>query len=214
MGAYGGTAQASLSPYEQTGLPGQASRPDPADGAVEVETNVILSWTPGAYAVSHDVYFGTDLDFRIGIEDFRPPVRNQTSTQFDPGRLNGNTTYFWRIDEVNSNGKRTGVVWQFTTTSTIPPPPKGRGCFIAETDVWVDGALVSISKIGMGRSIRCVDGFGMKNSSMPLPCLGKVQELQEHEGVFECYDVLLQSGNRIGVAGYLVGKDGIIVRDY
>jgi hypothetical protein len=199
MGAYGGTAQASLSPTEEN-LPGQASNPNPADGAVDVDTNVILSWTPGAYAVSHDVYFGIDLDFRLGIEEFRPPVRNQTSTQFDPGRLATNTTYFWRIDEVNSNGTRTGVLWKFTTTDMGAPPPKGRTCFVAETDVWIDGTLVSISKVGIGHSIRWIDGFGMKNSSLPLPYLGKVQELQEHEGVFECYDVLLQSGYRIGVA--------------
>ncbi|MGB2865443.1 MAG: hypothetical protein WBC05_19085 [Sedimentisphaerales bacterium] len=199
MGAYGGTVQASLSPVEEN-LPGQASNPNPADEAVDVDTDVILSWTPGAYAVSHDVYFGTDLDFRFGIEEFRPPVRNQTSTQFDPGRLATNTTYFWRIDEVNSNGTRTGVLWKFTTTDMGAPPPKGRACFTGETGVWVDGTLVSISKAGERCSVGRIDGAMVKNSSLPLPYLGKVEELQEHEGVFECYDVLLQSGNRIGVA--------------
>ena len=207
MGAYGGTAQASLSPYEQTSMPGQAYNPSPPDGAVDVDSNVVLSWIPGTYAVSHDVYFGFGEypvypefpeypEYRFSRE-FKG---NQTSTQFDPGPLRGDTTYFWRIDEVNSNGTRTGVLWKFTT-STIPgPPPKGRACFVAETEVWMDGTLVPISKAGERRSVGRVEGAEAKNSSMPLPYLGKIQELQEHEGAFECHDILLQSGNRIGVA--------------
>lgn len=195
MGAYGGTLQASLSPYQQTSLPGQALDPIPADGAVDVESDVILSWTPGTNAVSHDVYFGMDQPGQPLTLAF---MGNQTTTEFDPGWLDRDTTYFWRIDEVNSNGKRTGVLWKFTTITG--PPPKGRGCFTNETGVWVDGILVSISNVGLRSSVGRIDGATIRNSSLHLPYLGKVQELQEHEGVFECYDVLLESGNRIAVA--------------
>ncbi|TSA53275.1 MAG: hypothetical protein D4R45_05825 [Planctomycetaceae bacterium] len=197
MGAYGGTAQASLSPYQQSSLPGRATDPNPADGAVEVRPDVILSWTPGANAVSHDVYFGRDNPGHPVSLAF---MGNQEMPIFDPDPdwLDGGTTYFWRIDEVNSNGKRIGVLWKFTTSDS--PPPKGRTCFVAETDVWVDGALVSISNVAARRSVGRVDGAAIKNSSMTLPYLGKVEELQEHEGTFECHDILLQSGNRIGVA--------------
>jgi hypothetical protein len=194
MGAYGGTAQASLSPNGQTNLPGQASDPSPADEAVDVDTNVILSWTPGANAVSHDVYFGTD-PFNFGIERILPGreqfhmwVGNQTTTEFDPGRLTPDTKYFWRIDEVNSNGIRTGVLWTFTTTTEAGPPPKGRACFTGETGVWVDGTLVPISTVALGQSILSINSFS------------KIQEVQKHNGTFECYDVLLESGNRISVA--------------
>ena len=195
MGAYGGTLQASFSPYQQTSLPGQASGPSPADGAVDVVREVILSWTQGINAVSHDVYFGTDNPGHPLALAF---MGNQTTTEFNPGRLDRDTTYFWRIDEVNSNGKRTGLPWKFTVTG---PPPKGRGCFTSETGVWIDGILVSISKVGLRRSVGRIDSATMiRNSSLSLPYLGKVQELQEHKGVFECYDVLLESGNRIAVA--------------
>ena len=187
MGAYGGTIQASLSPDR---LPGRAFNPNPADGAVDVVPNSILSWYPASNALLHDVYFGT--------ENPPPLVSSQAMLQFDPGWMDPNTLYYWRIDEVDSKGnKTTGTVWEFTTSSHPVPPPKGRTCFVAETGVWVDGALVSISNAGIGSSIRCIDSFGMKNSS-PYP--GKVEELQEHEGSFECHDILLQSGNRIGVA--------------
>jgi len=189
MGAYGGTLQASLSPYELTSLSGQASDPSPADGAVDVERDVILIWIQGVNAVSHDVYFGMDNPGHPIALAF---MGNQATTEYDPGWLDRDTTYFWRIDEINSYGKRTGVLWKFTTITG--PPPKGRGCFTSETGVWVDGILVSISNVGR------FYGATIRNSSLLLPYMGKVQELQEHEGVFECYDVLLESGNRIGVA--------------
>ncbi|TKJ37158.1 MAG: hypothetical protein CEE38_09705 [Planctomycetes bacterium B3_Pla] len=188
MGAYGGTVQASMSPEL---LPGLASNPSPSNGAVEVDINAILSWDPGPNALLHDVHFGT--------ENPPPLVSSQAMPQFDPGRMNSETVYYWRIDEVDSEGNETaGAVWEFTTTSG--EPPKGRACFIPETGVWVDGALVSISKVGVECSISWADGVGIRNSSLPLSCRGKVEEVQEHEGIFECFDVLLESGNRIGVA--------------
>jgi hypothetical protein len=207
MGAYGGTAQASLSPIDQY-LPGMASNPNPADGAVEVDRDVILSWNPGANADSHNVYFGTESDFSPMMErpeypewyTIRAFAGNQNSTQFDPGWLNSNTTYFWRIDEVNSNGTRTGVLWSFTTstTGTGGIAPKGRTCFTADTGVWIDGNLVQISKVAQGQ-IKC----GVKS-------LGKIKEVQEHNGTFTCYNVLLESGNCIGVAEnhYFLAESG------
>ena len=188
IGAYGGTVQASLTPER---LPGQAFHPNPADGAFETDYNTKLSWEPGLDAVLHEVYFGT--------ENPLPLVSSQATTQFDPGRMNPDTVYYWRVDEIDSKGNKTaGTVWMFITITVRPP--KGRGCFVAETGVWVDGALVSISGVTARRSVGRIDSAVAKNSSLSLPYLGKVEELQEHQGVFECHDVLLESGNRIGVA--------------
>jgi hypothetical protein len=217
MGAYGGTAQASLSPTDQY-LPGQASNPGPANGAVDVDTDIVFTWKPGANADSHNIYFGTESDFRvpIGFPEYpellvgRAFMGNQTSTQFDPGRLNGSTTYFWRIDEVNSNGIRTGVLWSFTTGARPGPAPKGRACFTGETGVWVDGTLVSISSVAARATVGRIESAAAKDSSISLPYLGKVQELQEHQGTFDCYDVLLKSGNSISVAEnhYFLAQSG------
>jgi len=199
MGAYGGTSQASLSLTEEN-LPGQASNPSPADSAVDVDTEVILSWTPGANADSHNVYFGTELDFRFGEELPVNPelpfgrafMGNQTETEFDPDWLRPNTTYFWRIDEVNSNGMRTGLLWSFTTKDELGPPPKGRTCFLGDTSVWVDGKLVQISNVTAGQlAVKVV---------CPATGTRQIEKLEEHEGTFTCYDVLLESGNCISVA--------------
>jgi len=42
-------------------IPGQAIDPGPADSAVNVNTDEVLSWTAGFLAKSHDVYLGTSL---------------------------------------------------------------------------------------------------------------------------------------------------------
>jgi hypothetical protein len=93
--------------------PGIATIPIPSDsgGGFGIDTN--LSWTADPAATSHDVYFG------IGS----PPAAmgNQTGTTFDPGTLAYDTTYFWRIGEVNGGGTTTGPSWSFTT-ETAPVP--------------------------------------------------------------------------------------------
>jgi hypothetical protein len=129
-------------------------------------------------------------------------IGNQTSTQFDPGWLNGNTTYFWRIDEVDSNGTRTGVLWKFTTIDEPGPPPKGRACFLGDTSVWADGALVQISKVAAGQTIT--------NVACPATVTRQIEKLEEHVGIFTCYDILLQSGNRLSVAEnhYFLAESG------
>jgi hypothetical protein len=168
IGAYGGTTEASLSPSEQN-LPSQAYNPSPPDEADDVVVyDVILSWTHGAYAVSHDVYFGTNDSLNF--------MGNQTTTEFDPGMLDPGTTYFWRIDEVNPNGKRTGALWKFTTSDRWPP--KGRTCFLPETPVLTDGKLVQIRNVTSSRTIDSVE---------------------EHEGTFVCRDIVLDTGNTISV---------------
>ena len=99
-----------------TELPDPATNPEPADGATDVTTTPALGWTAGAGAASHDVYFGTNP--APGLAEFKG---NQPGTSFSPDTLNLNTTYYWRIDEVNSVGTTTGAVWSFTTRSSEEP---------------------------------------------------------------------------------------------
>jgi len=87
--------------------PGKAINPTPPNGATGVSIIPTLSWTPGTDTTSHDVYFGTN----------DPPTfrGNQIGNTFDPGILEQNTLYYWRIDEKNIIGTTTGDVWSFTT---------------------------------------------------------------------------------------------------
>jgi PA14 domain/Concanavalin A-like lectin/glucanases superfamily len=138
--------------------------PDPADGALHPDTWVNLSWLPGPFAVSHDVYFSDDLDqVQAGTGDtFRG---NQTGTFFVagfpgfpyPDGLVPGTTYYWRIDEVNDlnpNSPWKGDVWSFTVPSKKayePDPPNGAK-FIA-TDVtltWTPGFGAKLHTVYFG----------------------------------------------------------------
>ena len=113
----------------------KASNPDPPDGALGVDIDTDLSWTAGAGATSHDVCFGTS-----SLGTFQG---NQTATTFDTGTMAQNTTYHWRIDEVNPSGTTTGTVWRFTTIglqASNPSPPDGS--FIGNLDAdlsWTAG---------------------------------------------------------------------------
>jgi len=104
-----------------------ARGPNPADGALHPETWVSLSWGPGDFAVTHDVYIGDNFDdVNNGTaETFRA---NQAETLFIvgfpgfpfPEGLVPGMTYYWRIDEVNDadpNSPWKGDIWSFS----IPP---------------------------------------------------------------------------------------------
>ncbi|MFC1603487.1 LamG domain-containing protein [Planctomycetota bacterium] len=105
----------------------KASGPIPKDGALYPDTWVSLSWRPGDFAVSHDVYLGDNFaDVNDGVGDTLRS--NQTDAfyvagfpgfAFPEGLIPG-ATYYWRIDEVNDaepNSPWKGDVWSFS----IPP---------------------------------------------------------------------------------------------
>jgi beta-glucanase (GH16 family) len=96
-------------------MPGQASNPNPADGATGVSIDQDLRWTSGSGVTSHDVYFGTSM--------LLPFIKNQTAATFNPGGMELGTKYYWRINEKNAFDTIVGPLWSFTTTTTPPPPP-------------------------------------------------------------------------------------------
>lgn len=93
--------------YVSSTAPTAAGNPYPSPGAIGVSAGVQLSWTPGIGAVSRNVYFGTTSPGELR--------GNQTGTTFDPGTLELNTRYYWRIDEINAQGVNAGPVWSFVT---------------------------------------------------------------------------------------------------
>jgi concanavalin A-like lectin/glucanase superfamily protein/carbohydrate binding protein with CBM4/9 domain/F5/8 type C domain-containing protein len=106
-----------------------ASNPIPGEGQTDVQRDIVLSWTTGDSAATHDVYLGTNLD------DVNSATRadsmgllvsqGQTATTYDPeGLLEIGQTYYWRIDEVNAAPDNTifdGVVWSFTAEPLAYP---------------------------------------------------------------------------------------------
>jgi hypothetical protein len=101
---------------------GAVSGPNPANGAVGVKPSVILRWDAGAVAASHEVYFGEDADAVKNATKASPEYKGPKALgeeSYDPGVLALNTTYYWRIDEVNGvnpDSPWAGNVWSFTTS--------------------------------------------------------------------------------------------------
>ncbi len=99
---------------EPVSLPSKSTSPGPGNGATNQSINVDISWSNGGGATSYNVYFGTDP-----TPDSGESQGSQSGTSFNLGTLSYSTTYYWRIDAVNSAGTTTGNVWSFTTESDI-----------------------------------------------------------------------------------------------
>ena len=96
---------------------GAVSNPDPAKGAVDVSQTAVLGWTPGVFGKSHEVYFGTDAS-SLELKS----SGNLGSESYDPGQLEWNTTYYWRVDEAdsaNADSPWTGPLWSFATADFL-----------------------------------------------------------------------------------------------
>jgi hypothetical protein len=125
----------------------------PANGAVDVKQTQILTWSPGVQAASHEVYFGTDKEVVRNADTGSPEykgTRDLGAESYDPGKLEWDVTYYWRIDEVNNanaDSPWVGPVWGFTTANFLivddfesyndldPADPESNRIFNA----WIDG---------------------------------------------------------------------------
>ncbi len=132
---------------------GAVGSPDPANGAVDITQTPILTWTPGVYAASHEVYFGNDQEAVRNADTGSPEYKGAGdlgAESYEPGKLQWNTTYYWRIDEANNthpDSPWTGNVWSFTTANFLivddfesyndlnPEDPESNRIFNA----WIDG---------------------------------------------------------------------------
>ena len=125
-------------------LPYRVATPYPSNQAVDVPQTVVLRWTAGDKAAQHVVYFS---DSRDAVADGTAPSVRQSAkeTAFDPGVLEWNKTYYWRVDEVNeaaADSPWQGNTWSFTTANCIVVDDfesyidvEGSAIF----DAWVDG---------------------------------------------------------------------------
>ncbi len=104
--------------------PGTPFAPTPADGAVLQPLTATLSWSCSdpdpTDSISYRVYFGTD-----NSTDNSSYVSTSEQT-YNPGTLQRNQTYFWKITAIDSIGAKTaGPVWSFTTLKSRPPYEPG-----------------------------------------------------------------------------------------
>jgi hypothetical protein len=136
--------------------PVRASSPVPGNGAVDVPQTVTLMWNAGEKAAQHDVYFGDDANAVAAADTSSSLYLGRQAvdeTSFDPGPLEWNKIYAWRVDEVNetdATGLWKGGVWTFTTADFIVvddfesyDDEEDSGMRIYET--WIDGYTDNLS---------------------------------------------------------------------
>ncbi len=132
---------------------GGVANPDPANRAVDITQTPVLTWSTGIYASSYEVFFGTDKEAVKNADTSSPEYKgsgNLGSESYDPGQLEWDTAYYWRIDEVNNanaDSPWTGPLWSFTTANFLiiddfesyndldPADPASNRIFNA----WIDG---------------------------------------------------------------------------
>jgi hypothetical protein len=114
-----------LIPQGALSLPVKAGSPKPAMGGVDVSNTPTLKWMAGIHAVQQEVYFGTDAN-AVKNATTASPEHKETlelgSESYKPGKLDIATTYYWRVDQVNSvnpDSPWVGNVWSFTTGEFI-----------------------------------------------------------------------------------------------
>ncbi len=132
-------------------LPLRAKAIYPQNTDANIPQDAVLTWSAGEKAVKHHVYFGEDEAAVAAATTADTGIYRGTQTleetTFDPGGLEWNKTYFWRIDEVNDAEARspwTGMVWSFTTADFLVVDDfesyndeEGTDTRIYET--WIDG---------------------------------------------------------------------------
>ncbi len=132
---------------------GAVGDPNPANGAVDVKQTQIITFSPSVFAASHELYFGNDKDAVKNADTGSPEykgTRDLGAESYDPGMLEWDTAYYWRIDEVNNTNPDspwTGILWSFTTANFLivddfesyndidPPDPQSNRIF----EAWADG---------------------------------------------------------------------------
>ena len=129
------------------GVTEAAQKPFPANGTVDTPQEVLVSWEPGNSAIARDVYFGTE----------NPPAFAGTTSglTLDPGKLSVSTTYYLKVDEIESNGtKHAGAVWSFATIigEATAPDPADQAVEVALDVVlsWTAGATAVANDILFG----------------------------------------------------------------
>jgi PKD repeat protein len=139
------------------------SNPSPQNNATNVYIDTDLRWKggdPDGDIVYYDVYF------KAGSVPSESDIisSSQTETKFDPGILENDTHYFWKIVATDEYGETTkGPIWNFWTGDTIPPEINitrpMNGLYIANKEMMPIGRTIIIGKITI--KVNATDASGI-----------------------------------------------------
>jgi len=114
----------------------QATNPIPTLNNEHVELNsgsTMLQWNPAINAVSHNIYFGTDLATleaaNTSSAEFKG-TQTASNATYPVNELYTGATYYWRVDEVLATNELVkGNIWRFRPAQLAFPDAEGYGRF-------------------------------------------------------------------------------------
>jgi hypothetical protein len=185
-------------------VPGKPSTPSPANNTTDWPTSINASWNAGNNATSYNIYFGTS-------QATLSKVATQTGLVYTFSSLSPNTTYYWRVDAINTVGTTTGDVWKFTTaaspgTVTLPSVTTGNATSITDISATV---TVNVTNDG-GTQIFVYSGIAYGTS--PNPDIDNDHILLSGDmgtGVFTCHLNLLTASTTYYVRAFAQNEAGI-----
>jgi hypothetical protein len=199
--------------------PKTAYNPDPADNAESVGPDMVtLRWTPGFGAKLHTIYFGDDYD-TVGNAAGGAP---QGAASYDPGQLEAEKVYYWRVDEFDGAGTYTGQVWTFTTPGAVssPAPADGAAGVAMTTSLnWTPATSATSHEVYLG-----LDKDAVRSADTSSPeyqgsaALGSETldpgKLAWHTTYYWRVDAVYSSGSVKGPVWSFVTADFIAVDDF
>ena len=155
-------------------VPFQPTDPNPSNGVIDITVDTLLSWNcsdPNGDNLVYDVYFeAEDPDPDILVSG------DQSTTIYDPGLLEYETKYYWKIIAKDTcNATTSGLIWNFTTEENTPPnTPHDPIPADGAVDVDIDDLLYWTGGDPNGDTVTYDIYFG-KSSPPPLEAEGLTQ---------------------------------------
>jgi hypothetical protein len=143
--------------------PKTAYNPDPADGAEFVDPNAALSWTAGYGAKMHIVYLSDNYE---DVNNAAGGTQQGPET-YNPGTLEREKVYYWRVDEFDAESTYKGDIWSFTTPGAVGNPVPANGAEdvkMTATLSWTPADSAASSDLYFG-----ADADAVKNATTVSP---------------------------------------------
>jgi len=165
--SYNGEADSAALLHIEWEVSTKAKAPTPAQLATDVLRDTVLAWSPGL--PSDTLYLGTvfeDVNSATQASHAGVSMFSNVVDTLDPGRLEFDTQYFWRVD----GGGVKGNIWDFTVESLSYLVPIGDVNAVAISEVSdAQSALNAINGSGMTDGLHSTDDTQMWLSAAVAP---------------------------------------------
>ncbi len=149
----GVTQQVGLGEVRFLAIPMAARELSPADGTTLADLTAALSWRAGRQAASHDIYLSSD---ELAVIDGTAPLVNVTESSYTAALDMLDTTYYWKVNEVNE--VENPAIWEGDVLSFSTPAYLVVDDFESYDDdyenfnrifqVWIDGSGYTLPEPG------------------------------------------------------------------